>query len=813
MSSAGIKLERFPEEFRVFARNGLSLSLERYGGVNGIDRIDVLEYGGKRYPDRVATPILSKNCSLHNRPLYGPGLSFHIEDADGKVSLASLRNLELFPSGVASREYSMLLLDDAVFFTFQLKKNAQKFIVSLDLTHLPTPTLASLKNQYADKTLSWGVRTFPKRFLDPDFNPDLPFTDAPASVTRTPVVFDAAQNALTQTMHIAYCQGHQDLSFAMTGNLSFQLHETPGQKHLECDVSSEKTIHFVISLAPSSASAISYARDLLADSASYWPRYRRELRKIERKRPHVFMETLPEADCFLKLAAPSLEALLIARNPKRRETCIRAAAHKYGFFILWDHIYPIRSFLYLNDLENARRLLRYTFDYPLMHTMVFGAAQVVLALDEYLAYVPGDRAILAEAWPFIRRFMEFSGRMSNPETGFVLARISAGVDVPSEIGLSEFFYPVCINGWYYGACRCVEALALEHGETEFADEMAARAAKIQTSYEKYFFNSEDGYLYAGIDDDLLPRCKNYQNSNTLSLDYPHGEALLFRTLPRLAEFQINKLFHPMGMSAVPFDSAVPCEMWRHVHMNQHLSHECKLRRDANRVDDAWRIMVACLKEFTACANAVETFNLGGCTGNETQRADFQAFAATGAQSALFEGLSPIRIHRGGLQLVPCEDFRKIEIENFAGYDIYVSGRGRFFAPVEADGKILRGTLQIPVDLGFPNDEKHHVLKIRRSAKPFNRPTLLGFTGIAIETVSSTPDSLSFAASKPGHGALRFYSPSPCRLFVADKEIEITSEPEPGFFRADVRILAHQAVFITQKYSNYERSTTILRSTG
>ncbi len=807
MHSAGIQFERLPEEFRVFVGNGLSLSLERYGGVNGIDRIDILECGGKMYPDRVATPVLSKSCPLHNRPLYGPGLSFHIEDADGKVVPAPLRDLELFPSGVASREYSMLLLDDAVFFTFRLKENAQKFIVSLDLAHLPAPTLASLKNQYADKTLSWGVRTFPKRFLDPDFNPDLPFADAPASVTRTPVAFDPAQNALMQTMHIDYCQGQKDLSFALTGNLPLRLRETPGQKHLECDVSSEKTIHFVISLAPSSASAICRAQTLLRDSASHWPRYRRGLRKIEKKRPHVFMETLPDADRFLKLAAPSLEALLIARNPNRRETCIRAAAHKYGFFILWDHIYPIRSFLYLNELDNARRLLRYTFDYPLMHTMAFAAAQVVLALDEYLAYVPEDRTILAEAWPFIRRFMEFSGRMSHPETGFVLARISAGVDVPSEIGLSDFFYPVCINGWYYGACRCVENMALERGETEFADEMAERAAKIQTSYEKYFFNAGDGYLYAGIDDNLNPVCKNYQNSNTLALDYPHGEALLFRTLPRLAEFQINKLFHPMGMSAVPFDSAVPCEMWRHVHMNQHLGHECKLRRDANRVEDAWRIMASCLKEFTACANAVETFNLGGCYGNETQRADFQAFAATGAQSALFEGLSPIRIHRGGLQLVPCEDFRKIEIENFAGYDLHVSGRGRFFDFVELDGKVLRGTLQIPFDLGFLNDGKRHVLKIRRSAEPFTRPTLLGVTGIAIKTVSSTPDSLSFAASKPGHGALRFYSSRPCRLFVADKEIRITSEPEPGFFRADIRILAHQSVLVTQEYTNH-----ILRST-
>ena len=95
-----------PDEYYALTGGELSLTVERGGGINTLGVLDVLECGGKYYPDRSMTPPViqreGQRCGL--RPLYGPGVQFISTNtlADGRMG----RNLfhvpdvlELYPFG------------------------------------------------------------------------------------------------------------------------------------------------------------------------------------------------------------------------------------------------------------------------------------------------------------------------------------------------------------------------------------------------------------------------------------------------------------------------------------------------------------------------------------------------------------------------------------------------------------------------------------------------------------------------------------------------------------------------------------------
>ena len=137
-----------------------------------------------------------------------------------------------------------------------------------------------------------------------------------------------------------------------------------------------------------------------------------------------------------------------------------------------------------------------------------------------------------------------------------------------------------------------------------------------------FFDEQEGYLRAALKaDGTLPDRIVYQNTHTLGMDYLYGVRLFRRILPKLADYQAVRLWHPMGHTAVAYDSEVPCEMWKSVHMNQHLGHECKTARLGGRADEALHLMRGWLEYFSRYQCAVETFNLAGCDGDSNQLAN------------------------------------------------------------------------------------------------------------------------------------------------------------------------------------------------
>jgi len=208
------------------------------------------------------------------------------------------------------------------------------------------------------------------------------------------------------------------------------------------------------------------------------------------------------------------------------------------------------------------------------------------------------------------------------------------------------------------------------------------ASKIETHYEQCFYDEKEKYLKAalginGKDPDLMV----FQNTHTVGMDYVHGPWLLRRLVRQLAAYQAERLYHPCGHTAVSFDSAVPCEMWKSVHMNQHIGHECKVARFGGLAEEAKRVMDGYLSYFGKYRTAVETFNLAGCDGDSSQLANWQAFSATGALQGLICGVAGWLVHRGGFSWIPAAGPRS-EIRNLNGKELSVSGRGKYSSGLE-----------------------------------------------------------------------------------------------------------------------------------
>jgi hypothetical protein len=791
----GKRVKLFPDFFHVFNNGPLSVCAERYGGIDSIQLLDVYDHEGKRYPDRAATPVFSKSNSSLGRPLYGPALRFLSEDTNGELNYIYPEEIELLPAGFRSRNYSMLITQNCIAFEFNTAgKHVENFIVSLSTLHIKDCVISSLKNQLVDIDCEWGIQRLPAKYRGDDFRPDFPFRDEKAEIENCPLRFDAQKNILIHEVIQKFATGEKKLFVVLKADTVMTLSESMNEVNLKGAFPDDGKVRFVISLANDEAEACLQADEVLASVSKQWKDYLHLLRKIEHKVPRIEIEDMPSVEEFAHCAPLWQNTMLMAET--ETDACIRAAGNKFGFFMMWDHIYPIRDFITQNRLDVAAKMLHYTAEYPHLHTCVWASSHFILALNEYLSF-KADKRLLSKAWPVIQRFFEFVESFEDDETGFVLAGLGVGVDNPQEIGLDFLFYASCINGWYHGACRSAENFALELGEKEWADNFAARAEKIEENYEKYFFDAVDGYLYAGLDQSKKAPSKIYQNTNTIALDYPFGNILLRRMMKQLAEFQVRKLRHPVGQLAVPFDSPVDCEMWRNVHMNQHLGHECKLRRYAGHSNDAYRIMNGYLEAFKKTGVAIETFNLSGCLGDELQRADWQTFSATGAYNAIVQGLCGLVFHQGGLGFAPDEDDHKISINNFAGFDIDIAGKGSFVRKFVVDGKVLNGTLQIPKDIASIKDKQRHKVEITRGCTAPRKITLTSALELPVVNLVSQSQSLEFAIARNAYGSLEIYAPYPVSMTIDGKDCPLERSEVPSMYFCERRFTNGARVIITK----------------
>ncbi len=757
----------FPETQRAFADGELSLYLDRFGGVLETSLIDILQFNGRDYPDNVPLMIFSRRAGLiSGRPLYGPAIQFLTEGSDSQVIYHYPAAPEVFPWGVCGKtpeqSFEMVLDNKRMLFRFSAKYSLRKFFkIAISRHHLYNGERRCCKNQ----RITDGCDKHCER-AGLDFDPAKPFPNGKVKMTWNAPVFLKKENVLLWEANLDFPYGKEKLFLAASASSKLTLSETTSLWLLSADWEDSKEITTVFGFGKTREEAMERVKDRGTDFAAVLRRKKQVGTMLEKKSPSIDIEGMPIANLFMRVAPGYQNSLLL-----RDAAGIRAAQHKYGAFILWDTLYPIRDLLWNGQIKEAKELYLSMLGYPYLENSPWVISQMVLVLDEILSF-ERDSAFLKTSWSYMKQYLEVMLKLTNPTTGMIVSYMNTGVDIPSELGLTGLYAAPCINAWWYSALRILENLAVTRRDDETAKKVAPLITRLEDNYLKGFLSDKTGYLRSGINEDLSHApVEAFQNTSTIGLDYPFGAFLMRNAIVSLAQYQKRKLYHPGGYTAVAWDTEIECEMWKSVHMNHHLGHEARLARMAGMLPEAYRIVECFLESFDLYKTAIETFNYSGCAGNETQTCDWQTFTATAVCEALRSGLAGIARHGGGLHYIPADDYRKICLNNLRFgktiINIVISGKGKYFTAMKLNGKTLAGTAQLPVD---QIDGKSLLWEIKRTNTPFKTPVLLNTSGLPVVNFETFKNGIGFSAGADGHFPIEVYSDKKTMVLLNGKEV-------------------------------------------
>ena len=726
--------------------------------------LDIYQCDGKLFPDRFPLPLFSRNGQSGNRPIFSSGIRFFSVDKEDVEKPFYPEYPDVYPDMFISEEYSMLLEKDG--FGVNLKKSPsdKKVFALISKYHFISGHFESLKNQLA-KPFS-NIQWLEDKYRGKSFDRTKPFEDTTQKISEPEISFLAKDNLFLIKWHLEYNYCQKDLFMAVTANDQISLVEGEYFYRLEV-VSSQKNVAFGFGLGESIQTATLNSHQISDNFA------RIKRRKKERKYSKsikINLEAIPFAADFVNIFPHYQNAMLLAQS--KDEVASRAATDKFGYFAMWDQVYPARDFLLMGMPEVCEKSLRYIFNYPNVTSCMWVTFHLVISLNEYLAFTKNNQFLL-EVKDKLIEFFNFSLQFTDEKTSLVKDTLVYGVDVSKELGLDGFFYAACVNSWYYNYCRCLENMFITLKEDKLATLCNQITSKIEKSYEDVFFNKKVGYLRSAVDSNFnIPKVEIFQNVNTIGVDYIYGIYLLRNIMDQLATYQATKLYHPLGHGAVATDSLIPCDMWRATHMNQHNGHECKVARLGGRPQEAFRVINGYMNRAKEYHTAIETFNLSGFPGNCVQTSNWQTFAATAAVQGMIGGVIGLSYHAGGLNYVPANFTGKHEISNFHFgkkiYSLKISGKGSF-AKMTINGKKLKYSLQIPED--FSSKKRLNCL-VKHVSKQPDYPVLLSALDLPILKLKGSKNSLSFIAGASVHAPIKIYSPRYPKVMVEEKVISV-----------------------------------------
>lgn len=762
----------FPDEYYAFTDGEISATVERNGGINTIGCLDIYEQDGKLYPDRGMTPVIFQREGNHcgKRPLYGPAVQFisTSTDADGRPG----RNLfhvpdqvELYPFGFKSESsrfrnrttYDLAIDGQQMLFSFTNEfPSRNELVITIDKDHIYQGPAGTLKNQLAE---GGGNQEHP------------PFEEERIWEQKWDFIgFDSKLNGLVIEGLMRFKYEEKPVTILLAADKKIRFSENSIRYFLTIPWDTADEIRLCLTINGSREEAGSKTKQSLAELKETFVAKIAESEVYSAAATELSANNYPDIEHFSRTAPSFLRAMVLAETDT--EACIRAAMHKYGFFIIWDQVWPARGFLLMGDWQTAAKLVRYPLSrleggeikYEILYLVL-----LIIGIAEDIIAVSGDQRFEKEIYKELKRlFLIYLDRAS--ENGLLPANGACGVDDPAEIGIEGDVWPCCLNSLWYDACRAMENLALRCEDDETAGLANNQGELIRKHYLATFYQPEHGYLYSSVDAETGKGIPIYQNVGTLGMDFAYGEWLLKDRVREIAEFQAKQLYHPAGRSAVPYWDTSH-EMWKNVIMYQHIAHEMRTAKSAGLNHEIERMMHVYLGHFHRNKVAIETHNLTGADGDISQRANWQAFGARALYSAIFESLIGIQCHLGGFHYTPGDATGKMAITGFrfrqSTWDITVDGKGAYAEEISVDGQTVSGTLQIPEK--YYLDKQHHCLDICRSVNPFDRPTLLSAIAAQITEIESTANQLRFKVKQKAHTTIKVYCPERPTVLINDNE--------------------------------------------
>lgn len=780
-SHIGLKLENgLPEFYHAFNNGAFTADIGRSGGIDRLAFIDIRYADEMMFPNRWYSEMLNRKGWHLGRPMYGPAVKFISTAADGTVFHHAPLNGRKLPYGLITEqnddlfgrnEYHIFLERDL---TLRILASADSgtfatFDIVISKYHFAGGKYMIRQNQLLNH--EYGIDMLPENIIDPDYFKNIPFSNVHGEMNWTDFNFDEAANAHVCSAVRKFKDGTERPLYMLFGcSEKCTVIETEQNFILRCQHNYGNKIAASVAIGENLQDLKEKVSLTFEETQKHLELLLENIEAIEKSSPEIYIENHPEISDFARIARTMQQAAVI--EDETDYAAILAAFGKFGYFIAWDHNYPIRDFITTGDFKTAQKLIRYGIDYPYMETVPFSVAQLILAVNELTAF-SGNCDFLKENYPKLLDMFLYLENFIDREKRMLKTTHCCGVDNPAEIGLSKFFYAACLNSWHYAATYAMANFALIMHDETLAEKFYNQAEKHKESYIRYFYNEKTGTLRAAVNDDFsCPDIEVFHNSSSIGLDYPCGEYLLRKGISSIADYYKTKLRHPDGYSAITYNSDSPCEMWRSVYMNQHIGHNTRIHRLNNDMQEANRVAEHYFKEFEKSLNAIETFNLEGCDGDISQRVNWQSFSCTAALHCIHQTLAGIAWTRGGLVYLPADDSRKISMSGFIfdgrKWNISINGNGSFVNCIKLNGETFKNTMQIPSDL---INSKECSLEIIRSAEIPQTPVLLYAVDTKIKNFEVSDKKIRFRIAGDSFGIMKFFAEKTPELTVNGKRIE------------------------------------------
>ena len=731
-------------ETRSFCAHELAARLDCLGGLCDLSYIDTIELDGVIYPDERILTILSRdNAQSVGRPIYGPAVQLFTRTQKGRDILHHPASHTFSPwslrGGDEEQTYHFFMERNRLFWRMGCSvADAQEIRWCLQpatlfngkkLVHLQQHTGMS-------STQSGGLYT------EEELKNNPPVFNGTAEVQWQQEGFEEAQQTLYIRGTVDYPFGKKILYLAVGGNAPLTCRNTADMTVLCASWEEMREITFVMALGNSREEAYKIMRDGVENHLQILEQNILEAEQAEANAAVIQVGKLDAAESFSQMAAQYLNAMTVGQT-EEGDIGVRAAAYKYGYFSIWDAIYPVRDLLWNNRIADAQRQITYLLTLPMMENTPIPGLHAIVQLNEVLAFCPDWNT--DHLYPAMLKIFRLSARATEPKYRMLIYSANVGVDKPEELGLTEAFLSPEVNALWYMACRVMKNEAILRSDLETCKEADAIICGIEAGFVAVFFDESAGYLRAAVLPDLtLPQPPIFQNTNTWGYDYPFGMYLVRNLVKPLAHYQANCLYHPDGHRAVAVDSPIPCEMWKHVHMNQHNGHEMKLQRMAGQMGEVYRVMGKYLDRFARWQAAEETTNFSRFAIHPSQVCDWQAFSATANMEALRSAVVGILRHRGGISYLPAEDCGEMQIHNIPVQDGRISatveGTGKY-GVLMVDGREIPGTLQVPTDISGKS------LTVHRTENLPAHPVLIMALDMPVKQIAVKNHCLQFVCEK------------------------------------------------------------------
>ncbi len=767
-------------EYRAFCRNELSALVDNDGAVCALDILDCFYYRGTVYPDEMKLPIFSRDAAetATGKPHYGPAIQLYTDTASGRVVLhrptEQRFSLSYLTGGDNEQSYELVMDSNRLLWECTCCAEDRTALLVYVNGHF---LFNGIRHTHKDQHRGIGTTQIGDHYKEAgvELDVDLPDLNGTVNVTWTAAGFDEARQVWLAHGIAAYPYGTETYVLAIGADAPATCDTIPGDVTvLRADWDGRTTLHVGAAVGHTEDEAIATLRDGLAQYTALRDARFTEMTTAEQDALCVCTDRMPFAEPFGRAAGAYLDSLTVGPVEDGR-IGVRASAHKYGYFSLWDTIYPIRDFLWNGKYADAARILNYLLQLPAMENTPVSAVHLIAQWNEAKAFLPED--LLIDAYPIIMRIFRFLLRLTEPEYGLLLCKANTGVDKPVQMGLSGLFLSPDVNGLWYSVCRIVRNEAAVRGDKELVTQATDAIERMEQGFRRVFFDEDAGYLRSGVNRDFSPATHTvFHNTATLGYDYPYGMYLMREFAPALARYQSHELYHPFGHRAVAVDSEMPYGWWKFVHMNQHNGHEMKLQRTADNVREVHRVTEQLMRRSDRWKNAEETTNFSRFAIHPEQVCDWQTFGATGAMEALRGGVAGIVRHRGGLQYLPAVDHGTVTVKNIpwgtAKGALTIDGHGGF-AVLGSGKRVIKGTLQ------FPADVCTHRLFVHRTSKKPRYPVVLSAIDLPLKSVTVHGRATSFVCGHTAYTPVVWYAPSQPVITVNDEAVSAVWNADTG----------------------------------